>query len=451
MHGLLAISRACLLGLGLSLGGTALTAQESAPATEANRSAEAPRLVDTEVLARQLKAATVTLRVRLPESQRDTEGQQDPDEQPPEIRVSSGVLLGEGRIATFVNAPAGSRIQVTLADGRSLAAELRVVVRYSGLSLLRVKDNALPGLHLSHEPPAAGMRLLSAAASGMEEPVLSLGILGGTDRTVGAWFPPLLQCDLRTTASSCGAGVLDLNGRLRGIIVATETAAERSGWTYAVPAFHIERLVNAEAEADTPGVVVLERRRPELGLSLAAGDEPGSVVIERVRPDGPAAAAGLEAGDRVLATDHRPIRSVYQAVGLVLRKQPGDRVAMSIRRGEAVRNVEIVLGNAGPVEPVERATNPQLGLGRSQSLRRLESGEVELRETVLGPEESTVAVRPEPAIEAVPRDTLRLLADESRMLREAIGQLRQELERRDTEIEQLRQQVQRLETQLDAP
>jgi S1-C subfamily serine protease len=410
----------------------------------------------TQHLARELMASTVTVRVQLPEPAAPVLPANDETGQPAapprnaqaEVRVSSGVLLGEGRLVTFVNAPAGSNIRVTLPDGSSVPAELRVVDRYSGLSLLRVGETDLPGMVLATAPPDPGMRLLTAAASGMEAPLLSLGILGGTDRIVGAWLPPLLQCDLRTTASSCGAAILDLNGRVRGIIVATESGAERNGWTYAVPAFHVQRLMKAESDPDVRGVVVLERRRPELGLSLAPGDEAGSVIVERVRAEGPASQAGLMPGDQVLSADHRPIRSVYQAVVLVLRKQPGDVVAMTVRRGVLVQNVEITLGNAGPAEPVERAANPQLGLGRSQSVRSTGAGQVEVRETVLGPEESTVAVTEEPEAQLVPRETLRLMTEESRMLREAIGSFRSELERRDAEIEKLRQQLERLEKQV---
>ncbi len=283
-----------------------------------------------------------------------------------EVRIASGISLGGGRIVTFLNAPAGTDLRVTLPGGDSQEARLRVVDRHSGLSLLKVQVD-LPALPLASSKPVPGLQLMTGAAGGMDKPLMSLGVLGGTDRTVGDFLPPLLQCDLRTTSSSCGAAVLDFTGHLQGVIVATAAPAERTGWTYAVPVSHVRRLLSAMPEDQVPGVVVLRRRRPQLGLVLE-GEQPGVVLVQRVIPGGPAEQSGIHPGERVLALDGYPIRSVYQVVVPVLRKQPGDRVSLKLSRGEHVRQIQITLGNAGPTRPVDFDVNPELGLstnGRS--------------------------------------------------------------------------------------
>ena len=62
---------------------------------------------------------------------------------------------------------------------------------------------------------------LARAGWGVEQPIVSFGMLSGVDRTLPAGnFPPVLQCNLTTVESSSGAGVVNQEGKLVGIIVA---------------------------------------------------------------------------------------------------------------------------------------------------------------------------------------------------------------------------------------
>ncbi|MCH5374509.1 MAG: S1C family serine protease, partial [Planctomycetes bacterium] len=123
-------------------------------------------------------------------------------------------------------------------------AALRVLDEYTGLALLET-DRAMPGtITCTDALPPIGSWVLSAAAWGTEPPAVSVGILGADERTLpGTNYPPLLQCDLRTAETSSGAGVVDGKGHLIGVVVATDAEQGNRGWTYAVPAAHVQRLM----------------------------------------------------------------------------------------------------------------------------------------------------------------------------------------------------------------
>jgi S1-C subfamily serine protease len=293
--------------------------------------------------AKQLQSVTVTVRVtslvRTPASvDADPEEAEDADS----VAVCSGVSVGKGLVVTYVSAPKGARFRITLPGGKQSEASPDVIDHYSGLTLLDTGKVDLPGIPLAEDLPSVGAWVLSAAAWGMERPVVSFGILSGKERSIrGAPFPPLLQCDVRTAETSSGAGLADGNGKLVGVVVAADAAKQRGGWTYAVPVDHVKRLLRARDEDKT---VVLKRRRPVVGLVLAPGDAPGVVVVEKVTEGGPADKAGVKVGDQVVAADGLNIRSVYQAVVPLMRKQPGDTLSLLVEQPMGRREIEVTLG-----------------------------------------------------------------------------------------------------------
>lgn len=307
--------------------------------------ASAAELPQFEVAAQKLAAATVTVRmIALPAA--PAADAADPlakqPKAPSRVTVCTGVAVAPQRIVTCLRYEAGSRLRVTLSDGRQADAELKVVDHFSTLAVLELRDLEVPAVKLSAAEPASGRWVISAAGWGAAEAVQTFGMIGAVDRRIpGAELPPLLECDLRGAATAAGSGIANPDATLAGIVVAVQKPNEEAPRTYAVPSKHIERLLASEA-ADK--VVVLQRRRPTLGLTLVAGPQAETVVVEKVEENGPAAQAGIAKGDQVLAVDGLYIRSVYQAIGPVLAKQPGDKIRLKVLHGEKLAAVEVTLG-----------------------------------------------------------------------------------------------------------
>ncbi len=81
-------------------------------------------------------------------------------------------------------------------------------------------------------------------------------------------------------------------------------------------------------------------------LYTGLGLLPGPVlpaVIDAVTPDSPAAAAGLEAGDEVVAIGDKPIRSWDQWVNQI-KQRPGETVDIAVRRDGGERTFSVAIG-----------------------------------------------------------------------------------------------------------
>jgi S1-C subfamily serine protease len=401
---------------------------------------------DYREVASKLLSTTVTVRI-LPTK---AEAFSKPSAEAPkgEVTVCSGVSVARGLVVTFDPPPADRkaperRYRVTLPDGQQAKASSRVIDHYSGLALVAIDKPDLPALELAAEAPAVGARVLTAAAAGIERPVVSLGIVGGVDRSLaGTGLPPLVQCDVRTTEASVGAAVVDRQGKLLGVIAATTGSAEGRGWTYAVPAKHIQRLLDAQ---QVDRLIVLDRRRPTVGLTMGAGNREGLVEVERVEPGGPADRAGIRKGDVIVEADGRKIRSAYQAVDLILNRQPGDKLRLLVDQEGAQRTLDVTLGSSSePIRYSQSGANLPVRVGPQIRMRTTGPQSFEVGKAG-EPEAAGVALK---AQFAKDRDELSLLRRQLEAFEKVIAGLQDELQRRERTETETRETVERLEREL---
>jgi len=80
-----------------------------------------------------------------------------------------------------------------------------------------------------------------------------------------------------------------------------------------------------------------------------------ALVVE-VDEDGPAAEAGIEVGDVILAIDGERLQRETDLREVLSAYKPGDRVELTIRRGARTREVQVTLGSR------EDSDLPRLGL-----------------------------------------------------------------------------------------
>lgn len=366
-----------------------------------------PAATSLETAAGRVQAATVTLRIHCIKSERgpdsSVEGKSPNDQaaessQPPEkapadpswnrkdrdeddcrrpctVIVCSGVCVAANKVVTAVPVGSDSEIRLTFPGGIQDDARLRVVDEFSGLVLLDSPKCAATPLEMAADRPKAGSTVVTAAAWGVEKPLVFQGMVSGTSHTLaGLCFPPLLVCQLPTTDTSSGAAVVDRDGKLLGIVVGANPAQSQRSWmTYAVPASHVQRLLRACEESDKQGrrdsVIVLKRRRPLVGWKLES--EGDGIIVKRISANGPAEKAGIQTGDRVLAVDGIQIRSIYQAWAPTMCKQAGDTLTYRIRRGDREQDLVVVLGGAVEMEslPADRLSEivqPKLEFGRDE-------------------------------------------------------------------------------------
>ena len=80
------------------------------------------------------------------------------------------------------------------------------------------------------------------------------------------------------------------------------------------------------------------------GLGFQFWTPPVPPVLGPVTPDGPAARAGLAAGDRIVAIDSVPVNDFRQIVDYISAR-PGERVNIDYRRGGATHSVQVTVAS----------------------------------------------------------------------------------------------------------
>jgi len=415
--------------------------------------------LSSEECAARLQKATVTVRVRLhPEASKETaETDESIKDASAHVTVCSGVAVGEKLIVTAAFAAADSQIRITLPGGEQTEANLRVLDEFSGLALLEAKEAKFSKLEFADEPPTAGSWVMSAAGWGAEQPLVSVGIVGGVDRAIkGFVYPPLLQCDIRPAETSSGAALIDRQGKLLGVIVAGDSPEVHRGWLYAAPVSHVRRLLRARSEKSREdSVVVLKRRRPTLGVLLEPTE--AGVIVGRVVPDSPADRAGVKRGDRVLMAEGMNVRNVYDVSRPTLYKQPGDTMSFLIQRGDEQKKIELVLGGGVELPGASLSVLGQLVAPKIDIMTRRNGGksqpDVTIREAYsTSPASPTRSASegPQDKNSAAAIDKLRLLEKANERYRQVIDQQQRELSKREEEGRQQTEVIEALKSELEA-
>jgi S1-C subfamily serine protease len=182
----------------------------------------------------------------------------------------------------------------------------------------------------------------------------------------GAYIEEAIQTDAAINPGNSGGPLLNSHGEVIGInsMIATGGSNQSAGIGFAIPINTAKAVLN---DLITLGSV----RRPSLGIaSLPIGPElaqeiglPANygVLIVKVTPGGAAEKAGLKGGseraylgatpiliggDLIVAIDNDPIGDQQDLANAMNKHRSGDRVFVTIYRGNRKMNVPVILGEA---------------------------------------------------------------------------------------------------------
>jgi S1-C subfamily serine protease len=225
-------------------------------------------------------------------------------------------------------------------------------------------DLAVLRVDMHGVPEVRPLSLGDSSSVRVGDPTLTIGNPFGIDRTLtsglvaalqheiqaadGRSIDNVIQTDQPVDAGNSGAPLLDADGRVIGINSQVATAAQDDNQrlSFAVPIDTADSLL-ARIDHGVPRVAYI-------GLSAVSGrSHPGGAVIGVVVRGGPAAVAGVRAGDAVERVDGTPVDSITDVLDVVSTRSPGQTLALQIRRRGHQRNMTVVLGSrtASPAQP----------------------------------------------------------------------------------------------------
>jgi serine protease DegS len=268
-----------------------------------------------------------------------------------EATLGSGVIIdARGHIVTNYHVIANARnIQLQLADGR-IADDIVIVGvdADTDLAVLRIKLDKLPTMTLGRSDNLRVGDVVLAIGNpyGLSQTVTQ-GIVSATgrDQLMLADFGSYIQTDAAINLGNSGGALVNVQGEMIGVnaaVLGQGTGIE--GISFAIPVDLVRGVVEQILKY---GHV----RRGWLGVTTRPGPTdhvaelglPENVGVEllEVDVDGPAARAGLRAGDVLVALNGAYVHSEREAMNRVAALAPGKQLRIQARRGAEKIDVRV--------------------------------------------------------------------------------------------------------------
>jgi serine protease Do len=264
---------------------------------------------------------------------------------------ASGVIVDPaGYIVTNNHVVDGAQeITVTLSNGKSYE-NAEVIGTDPGSDLAVIK---IPGENLiaaewgnSDDVEVGEMVLAIGNPFGLDRSVTSGIVSAKNRREVGNGRVEFLQTDAAVNPGNSGGPLINMEGRIIGINTAIVGQAYQ-GISFAIPS-NAARAAFEQLKKGTPSTsgylgVGLRRLPPDLAqrLGLRAGE---GALVREVAPNSPAAKAGIEIGDVIIAWDDHAIEDAALLQLLVGRTKVGTAVPVTIVRDGKEMKLEVTVG-----------------------------------------------------------------------------------------------------------
>jgi S1-C subfamily serine protease len=276
--------------------------------------------------------------------------------------LGSGTIIdSRGYIVTNDHVVTGAKqIKVELYDGLTVPAQLTGLYPPEDLAVIKiapVPHMAVATIGDSSKLNIAEYVMAIGNPLGITQTVTS-GIVSALGRNVpvgpGVELIDAIQTDAAINPGNSGGALVDLQGELIGVptltIINPTFSSPASGIGFAVPSNRVKFIV--------PQLIatghVTHTGRASLGVGVVTVDASVAaqnnlpvdhgVLIANVTPNGPAAMAGLKAGDVIIQIDNTQVTDVQSMGDALLSKNPGDTVAVTINRGGQQMTVNVTLG-----------------------------------------------------------------------------------------------------------
>ncbi len=342
------------------------------------------------------------------------------------MSAGSGVIVDaeKGYVLTNNHVVQGAEeITVTLKDKRRFRAELVGRDPATDIALLRIPADRLTALPLGDSDTLEVGDIVLAIGNpfGLGQTVTS-GIVSALGRSglAAENYESFIQTDAPINPGNSGGALINSRGELVGINTAIiAPAGGNVGIGFAVPvnmarAVMDQLLRYGEVRRGRIGVVIQDLT-PEIAEAMGIPGRRGA-VISRIEPGSPAAEAGLQPGDVVVAVEGRPIGSSTELRNRIGLMERGRRVTLTILRDGRERKVEVTIGQpARSVIPGAEAV-PQLAGATLTDIPPDHPAHGNVRgifvaDVARGSPAWTVGLRPGDIITAVDREPVASLAD----------------------------------------
>ncbi|SDV51619.1 DegQ family serine endoprotease [Chitinasiproducens palmae] len=379
------------------------------------------------------------------------DGQPDGGMQAPDrasMSLGSGFIVSrDGYILTNAHVVDGANVvSVKLTDKREYRAKVVGVDKQTDVAVLKIEAKDLPTVRIGDPSKSKPGQWVVAIGSpyGFTDTVTS-GIISAKARSLpDETYVPFIQTDVPVNPGNSGGPLFNLDGEVIGInsMIYSQTGGFQ-GLSFAVP---IDVAMKVKDELVRTGHV--ERGRigvaiQEVNQALAKSfgmSKPEGALVASVERDGPAARAGLKAGDVILSVNGHAVDESAALPAEIANIAPGQTAKLDVWRAGRRQSVDVKVGSFAD-KKVAEARQDDTGQGKlgvavrqlTPDERRMAGTNGLLVEQVAGPA-ANAGVQPGDVIVAVNGEAVTSVDQLKRDVARADGSLALLVERNDTQI-----------------
>ncbi|HKY87521.1 MAG TPA: Do family serine endopeptidase [Pseudorhodoplanes sp.] len=241
-------------------------------------------------------------------------------------------------------------VEISTDDGKTYTAKVIGTDPRTDLALIKVDgESNFPFAKLGEGSPRIGDWVLAVGNPFGLGGTVTAGIVSARGRDIGAGpYDDFIQIDAPVNKGNSGGPTFDVDGNVVGVNTAIFSPSGGSvGIAFAIPASTVNTVVAQlkEKGSVTRGWIGVQIQpvTKDIADSLGLKKAEGALVAEP-QANGPAAKAGIEAGDVIVSVDGNPIRNARELSRLIGGMAPKASVKIGLLRKGAEKTVTLTLG-----------------------------------------------------------------------------------------------------------
>jgi serine protease Do len=268
---------------------------------------------------------------------------------PPVRGAGSGFIVSaDGYILTNTHVVGNAdEVTVRLTDRREFPAKVIGADERTDVAVIKINASNLPTVKLGDPSRIKpGQWVLAIGSPFGFENSATAGIISATARSLPSDnYVPFIQTDVAVNPGNSGGPLFNLAGEVIGIN--SQIFSRTGGYMGVSFAIPIDVARNVEDQLVKSGKVVRGRigvTIQDVNAQLAESfglDRPRGALVSSVEKDGPAAKAGLQPGDVILAVNGKPIERYGELSGQIAAMKPGADATLEMWRGGKKQAVNV--------------------------------------------------------------------------------------------------------------